>query len=91
MPELGSRLRRRLLTYLVFAGFLVMLTGGAFAAFESRQVSSYWEGLRWSLSLMSVVGFIGAAPESALGRLVSSVLMVSGFALMAMVFVREEQ
>ena len=46
---------------------------------------------------MSTVGFVGEAPESAVGRLVSSVLMVSGFALMALVtaavaslFVREE-
>jgi voltage-gated potassium channel len=98
MPQSGSRFRRRLITYVVVAGFLVLLTGGAFAAFESRQVSSYWEGLWWALSLMSTVGFIGEAPESAVGRLVSSVLMVSGFALMAMVtaaiaslFVREEQ
>jgi voltage-gated potassium channel len=98
MPQSGSRFRRRLTTYIVVAGFLVLLTGGAFAAFESRQVSSYWEGLWWSLSLMSTVGFIGEAPESAVGRLVSSVLMISGFALMAMVtaaiaslFVREEQ
>ncbi|KRF34166.1 potassium channel family protein [Nocardioides sp. Soil805] len=98
MQKPGSRFRRRLTTYIVIAGFLVLLTGGGFAAFESRQVSSYWEGLWWALSLMSTVGFIGEAPESTLGRLVSSVLMVSGFALMAMVtaaiasmFVREEQ
>ncbi len=98
MQKPGSRFRRRLTTYIVVAGFLVLLTGGGFAAFESRQVSSYWEGLWWALSLMSTVGFIGEAPESALGRLVSSVLMVSGFALMALItaaiaslFVREEQ
>jgi voltage-gated potassium channel len=94
----GSRFRRRLVTYLVVAGFIVLLAGGGFAAFESRQVSSYWEGLWWALSLMSTVGFIGEAPESTVGRLVSSVLMISGFALMALVtasiaslFVREEQ
>ena len=47
---------------------------------------------------MSTVGFVGEAPESLLGRLLSSVLMVSGFAMMALVtaaisslFVREEQ
>lgn len=98
MQKTGSRFRRRLITYLSFAAFIVVLAGGGFAAFESRQVSSYWEGLWWALSLMSTVGFIGAAPESLEGRLVSSVLMVSGFALMALVtaaiaslFVREEQ
>ncbi len=98
MPKPGSRFRRRLVTYLVVAAFIALLAGGGFAAFESRQVSNYWEGMWWALSLMSTVGFIGAAPESVLGRLVASVLMVSGFALMALVtaaiaslFVREEQ
>ena len=94
----GSHLRRRLVTYLVLTAFLLLLAGGGFAAFESRQVSNYWEGLWWALSLMSTVGFVGEAPESVVGRLLSSVLMVSGFALMALVtasvsslFVREER
>jgi hypothetical protein len=94
----GSHLRRRLVTYLVLTAFVLLLAGGGFAAFESRQVSTYWEGLWWALSLMSTVGFVGEAPESPVGRLLSSVLMVSGFALMALVtasvsslFVREEQ
>jgi voltage-gated potassium channel len=98
MLKTGSQSRRRLVTYLIIAVFIVLLAGGGFAAFESRQVSNYWEGLWWALSLMTTVGFIGEAPESVLGRLVSSVLMVSGFALMALVtaaiaslFVREEQ
>ena len=86
------------MTYLVLTAFILLLAGGGFAAFESRQVSNYWEGLWWALSLMSTVGFVGEAPESVVGRLLSSVLMVSGFALMALVtasvsslFVREEQ
>ena len=94
----GSHLRRRLVTYLVLTAFVLLLAGGGFAAFESRQVSSYGEGVWWALSLMSTVGFVGEAPESVVGRLLSSVLMVSGFALMAVVtasvsslFVREEQ
>lgn len=94
----GAHFRRRLVTYVVLSGFLVLLAGGGFAAFESRQVSSYWEGLWWALSLMSTVGFVGEAPESLVGRLVSSLLMISGFGLMALVtaaiaslFVREEQ
>ena len=77
---------------------VVLLAGGGFAAFESQQVSSYGEGVWWALSLMSTVGFVGEAPESTAGRLVSSVLMISGFALMALVtasiaslFVREEE
>lgn len=93
-----SQLRRRLRIYLVLGGFLVLFSGAGFAAFESHQVSSFWEGLWWSLSLMSTVGFIGEAPETVAGRLLSALLMVSGFGLMALVtaavaslFVREEQ
>lgn len=93
-----SHLRRRLLTYLLLAGIVALLAGGGFAAFESHQVSSYGQGVWWALSLMSTVGFVGHPPESIVGRLVSSVLMVSGFALMALVtaaiaslFVSEEQ
>ena len=81
----GSHLRRRLVTYLLLAAFVLLLAGGGFAAFESRQVSNCWEGLWWALSLMSTVGFVGEAPESLVGRLLSSVLMISGFALMALV------
>lgn len=63
--ENRSQFRRRLVTYLITAAFIALLAGGGFAAFESRQVSNYWEGLWWALSLMSTVGFIGEAPESA--------------------------
>ncbi len=80
-----SHFRRRLLNYLVLAAIVALLAGGGFAAFESHQVSSYGEGVWWALSLMSTVGFVGQPPESVVGRLLSSVLMVSGFALMAMV------
>ena len=85
MKKPESQFRRRLVVYLTVSCFIVLLAGGGLAAFESRQVSSYGEGLWWALSLMSTVGFVGDAPESLVGRLASSVLMVSGFALMALV------
>jgi voltage-gated potassium channel len=98
MVYTDSRFRRRLVSYLVVAAFVALFAAAGLAAFESQQVSSYWEGRWWALSLMSTVGFIGPAPQSLLGRVVSSVLMVTGFALMALVtaavaslFVREEQ
>lgn len=81
----GPLLRRRLVTNLILGGFIVLLAGGEFAAFESRQVSNQWEGLWWALSLMTTVGFVGEAPESLMVRLLSSILMMSGFALMEMV------
>jgi voltage-gated potassium channel len=94
---LGS-FRTRPIIFVSIGAVVVLLAGGGFAAFESQQVSSYGEGVWWALSLMSTVGFVGEAPESTAGRLVSSILMISGFALMALVtasiaslFVREEE
>jgi len=61
-------------------------------------VSSYWEGLWRSLALVMTVGFVGPVPTTATGKIVSSVLMIFGFALMAMttaavasLFVREDE
>ncbi|MCA1783749.1 MAG: potassium channel family protein [Intrasporangiaceae bacterium] len=91
-------MRRRLVSYLVLAAIVALLAGGGFAAFESHQVSNFGEGVWWALSLMSTVGFVGEPPESVVGRVLSSILMVSGFALMALVtaavaslFVSEDQ
>jgi len=91
-------IRRRIVSFLVAGAFVVLVAGGGFAAFEDRAVSNYWEGMWWALSLITTVGFVGQPPQSVEGQVLSSVLMVSGFALMALVtagisslFVREEQ
>ena len=93
-----SRLRPRPVVFVVVGAVVVLLAGGGFAAVESRQVNSYAEGVWWALSLMTTVGFVGEAPESTAGRVLSSILMVSGFALMtlltasiASMFVREDE
>jgi Na+(H+)/acetate symporter ActP len=65
------------------AGLLVLLAGGGFAAVETDTVMSYWEGVWWALSLMTTVGFVGGSPETAAGQVLSAVLMVVGFLLLA--------
>jgi hypothetical protein len=77
---------------------VVVVAGAAAAAIESRTVSSFGQGLWWSISLITTVGFIGEPPETTLGAALSAVLMVLGFLLLAMVsaslaalFVREEE
>jgi len=77
---------------------LMLLVAGAAAAIETNTVTSYWSGLWWSVSLMTTVGFIGEPPETVAGAVLSGVLMVVGFLLLAMVsaslaalFVREEE
>ena len=76
----------------------VLLGGGALALTESDTVSSLGDGMWWSLSLITTVGFVGRAPQTEAGKVISGVLMVLGFSLMtlttgavASMFVREDE
>ena len=62
---------------------VVVVSAGAVAAIETGTVSSYWVGLWWSISLITTVGFIGDTPSTAGGALLSVLLMVAGFVLLA--------
>lgn len=64
---------------------VVVVSAGAVAAIETDTVSSFWQGLWWSISLITTVGFVGAPPRTAAGAVVSVVLMLGGFLLLAMV------
>ena len=77
---------------------VVVVSAAAAAAFETRTVSSFWRGVWWAVSLITTVGFIGEPPETRPGEILSAVLMVVGFLLLAVVsaslaalFVREEE
>ncbi len=83
---------------LLGAVVVVVVAAAAVAAIETRTVATYWQGLWWSLSLMTTVGFLGEPPDTELGALLSAFLMLFGFFLLAMVsaalaalFVREEE
>lgn len=87
-----------LVPVLLASVLVVVVAGAAVTAIESRTVTSFGEGLWWSISLITTVGFIGEPPETTLGAVLSAVLMVLGFLLLAMVsaslaalFVREEE
>jgi len=92
-------LRRSVTLPGVMIAMTVLLVGaGAVAAFESRTVGSYWEGLWWALGLMTTVGFVEGSPETVGGAVTSSVLMVAGFLLLSLIsaalaslFVREDE
>lgn len=75
-----------------------LLGGGGLAALETDTVGSYWDGVWWALSLMTTVGFTGGVPATLAGKLLSALLMVVGFAVLAMstaaiasLFVREDE
>jgi voltage-gated potassium channel len=102
MPQIDPsrlRLRRRWLRYLLPAtALVVVLAGGAFAALESDTVESFWEGLWWALALTTTVGLFGHEPLTTAGHILSAVLMLMGFLLLAMttaaaasLFVREDE
>ncbi len=89
---------RWLVTLLLGSVLLVTVAAAAAAAVESRTVTTYGRGLWWVTSLITTVGFIGEPPETRAGAVLSAVLMVVGFLLLATVsaslaalFVREEE
>ena len=82
---------------LPLAGVVVLLSGGGLAALEADTVSSFGDGVWWALALGTTVGFTDPVPVSTGGRVLSGVMMVLGFVLLAMttaavtsLFVREE-
>lgn len=80
------RVRRSWLGPAVIGGVaLAMAGGGAIASLETGTVSSFGRGLWWAVSLMTTVGFVGSPPTTTAGVLVSVVLMVAGFMLLALV------
>ena len=77
---------------------VVLLGGGGLAALEAEAANSYWDGVLWSLSLMTTVGFVGGVPTTAGGKAIAAVLMLLGFGFLAMttaavasLFVREDE
>jgi voltage-gated potassium channel len=101
MPFMRSfpSLSRRWLRFFVPSALLFAVLGGAALALtESDTVKSFWDGLWWSLSLVTTVGFVGRAPTTDVGKIVSAFLMVTGFLLITMttaaiasLFVREDE
>jgi len=87
-----------LIPALLLGVLAVVVSAAAAAAIESHTVTSFGRGLWWATSLITTVGFVGEPPETTTGAVISALLMVLGFLLMAMVsaslaalFIREEQ
>jgi len=80
------RVRRAWLWPAVFGTLVVIaLSAAAAAATETNTVHTYWRGLWWSIALITTVGFIGEPPSTAAGAVLSVLLMVVGFLLLALV------
>ena len=93
------RWSRRNIRFLIpLTGLVVIVAGGAAAAVETDTIDGFWSGAWWALSLLMTVGFVGSEPLTTAGKVISAVLMVTGFVLLATVtatiasvFVREEE
>lgn len=87
LPALSSqtlRLSRAWLRYLLpIAGFVILAGAAGMAAFSTDTTESYWDGVWWSISLMTTVGFSGPAPHTLAGHLIATVTMITGFMLLA--------
>ena len=93
------RPQRVWLRYMIPLALVVVVTGGAgLAAFATDNAESYLDGIWWSISLMTTVGWAGAPPTTFIGHLIAAVTMVTGFLLLAFlsaaiasVLVREDE
>lgn len=82
----GFRVRRSWVAPATAVSIAVLIAGaGAIASLETGTVRSFGAGLWWAVSLMTTVGFIGAAPTTTAGAVVSVVLMLTGFLLLALI------
>ncbi len=98
-PPAGGRARLIFLRAVIpLTAAIVVLGGGALAAVEADVANSFTGGLWWALSLMTTVGFTGPSPTTDLGRVISAVIMIAGFVVLAIttaaiasLFVREDE
>jgi hypothetical protein len=58
----------------------VILTGMGDDGVEGAR---FWDGVWWSISLMTTVGWSGQPPHTLVGHLIATVTMVTGFLLLA--------
>jgi voltage-gated potassium channel len=66
------------LTVVVVAGSLMYMIEGAQAGFTSIP-----QGIYWAIVTMTTVGYGDVAPQSALGKMLASVLMIAGYGIIA--------
>src|SRR3954451_18469312 len=65
------RPQRAWLRFMIPLALVVVVTSAAgLAAFATDTAESYWEGIWWSISLMTTVGWSGAPPTTFIGHLI---------------------
>ena len=77
--------RRKILVFLVTVLTLVMLTGTLMYLVESPEAgfTSIPRSIYWAIVTLTTVGYGDIAPQSVLGQLLASVIMILGYAIIA--------
>ncbi len=86
----SSQLRRALWAsrqkIIVFLGFIVtavVICGSLMYLIEGRQFASIPHGVYWAIVTLTTVGYGDIAPQTALGRIIASVVMLMGYGVIA--------
>jgi voltage-gated potassium channel len=68
----------------VFALLIVLGGGAAYAAVESEQHMSAWDGVWWAVTTVTTVGYGEFTPETDAGRVIAIIVMVVGIGFVAL-------
>ena len=92
LPWLGARLGRRPLTarrslgIIISATMIVTVAGGlAIRLFDRKDFSSVGQGLWWAVQTVTTVGYGDVVPHSAGGRVIATVVMLTGIAFISLI------
>jgi voltage-gated potassium channel len=63
---------------------LVMVTGFAISVADREEFSSPWVGMWWAITTVTTVGYGDYSPHTALGRIIASMLMITGIGFLSL-------
>jgi voltage-gated potassium channel len=93
LAALGTRALAALRTLTSRQGFryvalatvlLVLVTGFAISVADREEFSSPWVGMWWAITTVTTVGYGDYAPHTAVGRIIASVLMITGIGFLSL-------
>jgi voltage-gated potassium channel len=93
LAALGTRALAALRTLTSRQGFryvalatvmLVLVTGFAISVADREEFSSPWVGMWWAITTVTTVGYGDYSPHTAVGRIIASVLMITGIGFLSL-------